>query len=547
MFGDNAIIEKRQLMLKRILHYAISILPWIVLCFGVSYNVWYIVGPGSKLIDSDMSAELILANTLNHEHSILSTNWFYSTELHVFNIQWFFRIGLLLFPHNWSIARATAMILIMITLIALWICLGYISGYYKIAIWIAAFTMLPFGEHYQYYCTFGGFYWMHHIYILLGIVLITCTVDYRHLFSHKQRKAFAITSIIIGLITGLNGIRTLMNLYIPLLLATAILLSFKVRNTGINSWKFINQKARAESKAFLTVLASVVSSTIGYFFSVNVLSTKYPYESFVELNLVPYDFHFELKNFIYMFGFNPNIRVFSIEGIVSLFGLLIGGSVIICAINLIRKFNTLSPVEQLLVLVSVVAIAINDLVLCFGDNYQVYYWVPMFPYAFIIIWLQLSTTKFNLTGIVESILVIMACSMCISSVITIDNSISTPKHGDPAIYDLTKWLQTMGYTQGCTANSFWRSQIITEMSNGEIEVWTLNDNSSDGVLHWLQNSSHATQYPSGRHFLLLDGEYNITQEDEHVLRGNGTIVYGDDNYSIYEFEDSSWIPRPNEE
>ena len=52
---------------------------------------------------------MILADLLNREGSVISHNWFYSTELKVVNLQWFYRLGLLLFPDDWHLARTFGM------------------------------------------------------------------------------------------------------------------------------------------------------------------------------------------------------------------------------------------------------------------------------------------------------------------------------------------------------------------------------------------------------------------------------------------------------
>lgn len=45
--------------------------------------------PGKWIVDSDLASEMILSDLLNKEGSIISHNWFYSTELKVVNLQWF--------------------------------------------------------------------------------------------------------------------------------------------------------------------------------------------------------------------------------------------------------------------------------------------------------------------------------------------------------------------------------------------------------------------------------------------------------------------------
>ena len=92
--------------------------PWLWMAAGYLFMLLYHIVPGRWIIDSDLAGEMVLADLLNQEGSILSNNWFYTTELRVFHLQWFYRLGLLLFPHNWHAARVFAMALVLALLAA---------------------------------------------------------------------------------------------------------------------------------------------------------------------------------------------------------------------------------------------------------------------------------------------------------------------------------------------------------------------------------------------------------------------------------------------
>lgn len=72
--------------------------------------VWYlaacffVIRFANNYIDSDMSSELVLARLLADEGSLISKNWFYSTELRVLNTQLVFMPLFLVFD-NWHTVR----------------------------------------------------------------------------------------------------------------------------------------------------------------------------------------------------------------------------------------------------------------------------------------------------------------------------------------------------------------------------------------------------------------------------------------------------------
>ena len=57
--------------------------PFIWLAGGIIWDVWYYIVRGKMMLDSDASANMVLADVLNSEHSLtgLSRNWLYSAEL----------------------------------------------------------------------------------------------------------------------------------------------------------------------------------------------------------------------------------------------------------------------------------------------------------------------------------------------------------------------------------------------------------------------------------------------------------------------------------
>lgn len=91
------------------LHRLWQALPWLWMAAAYLFDLWYQLVPGKWIVDSDLASEMILSDLLNKEGSIISHNWFYSTELKVVNLQWFYRLGLLLFPDDWHLARAFGM------------------------------------------------------------------------------------------------------------------------------------------------------------------------------------------------------------------------------------------------------------------------------------------------------------------------------------------------------------------------------------------------------------------------------------------------------
>ena len=109
------------------LHKVWQALPWLWMAAAYLFDLWYQLVPGKWIVDSDLASEMILSDLLNKEGTIISHNWFYSTELKVVNLQWFYRLGLLIFPNDWHLARTfgMAITLALFLLIYLFLIIGW--------------------------------------------------------------------------------------------------------------------------------------------------------------------------------------------------------------------------------------------------------------------------------------------------------------------------------------------------------------------------------------------------------------------------------------
>ncbi len=105
-------------------------------------------------------------------------------------------------------------------------------------------------------------------------------------------------------------------------------------------------------------------------------------------------------------------------------------------------------------------------------------------------------------------------------------------------------LQNEGYAEGYT--TFWRANVLTELSNGAIEVWDWQDSgrdqhitvgSIDDTYKWLQLRSHDYTHPEGKVFLLFtkneweNNPWAGKLSTEHIVyQSDGYIVIGYENY-----------------
>ena len=117
-------------------------------------------------------------------------------------------------------------------------------------------------------------------------------------------------------------------------------------------------------------------------------------------------------------------------------------------------------------------------------------------------------------------------------------------------------IAEQGYTQGYA--TFWNANVVTELSNGQLEMWHWNDGKQEiadledfnDIYPWLQEKSHLTEVPSGKVFVLLsaneDYYFEFTKkfsQDNVIYRAENYYDYGYRDYIAYGFESYEELSR----
>lgn len=183
-------------------------------------TVFFILRHGTKLINSDCAAEIILADLLNKEHALMSTNWFYSTELKILDTNLFFKLGLWLSPDNWNVARTIAVAAALIIIFAVSFSLMHAL---KASKWcsclFAAFTICPVGPWYGWNVLYNLYYVMH---VATTMVTLALFVRFINRKNPVEKKWEIVLLTLISLLAGMVGIRRLMICIVPLWLASIV-------------------------------------------------------------------------------------------------------------------------------------------------------------------------------------------------------------------------------------------------------------------------------------------------------------------------------------
>ena len=141
--------------LRRILSWLALAVCFAVLCVFLWRNV-------TDLLDSDMASDMIYADLLRQEGSLLSSNWYYSSEIRILSNHLFFT-PLFYLTRDWHLVRflGTALSYVLL-LLSLWTVTRQV-GLRRWFPLIGAALLLPLSIAYTHYSLVGTFYMPHHI------------------------------------------------------------------------------------------------------------------------------------------------------------------------------------------------------------------------------------------------------------------------------------------------------------------------------------------------------------------------------------------------
>ena len=540
-------------MTERIREKKDTIIPLIWMIAAYVWDMWYQIVRGREMLDSDISSGIVLAYRLNTEHSLtgLSKNWIYATGIRFLESQWLYRIGLAMFPGNWHMARTVAMAMSLIILaFSSWLVFHSI-GRDSWGLWAAALTLFPGGGWYFWQTIFGLQYTP---YIIISHFCFSLIMLSKTRWGSIRGTIYMSVMLLLSLGAGLNGIKQLMVFYAPLCLTACVVLIMGIRRCGAGCFTEKTIRRDNSFRFFILSVAASVAAVAGYLINSKILARIYPFEQY-DSTLIEYQGFFEcLKMYLWDFGFANGKRLMSPTGIASMCGVLFGLLVIVSGVRLIVRLGQLPESEQTLILLSCTSI----LFCCFMFAYlsghgDIQYFQPVIPMGFFLVVMEIFTEKWietekgdgnALSGKVGiTVMNLAMIVMLIASAGTIHNENNEPFHkyrARPTLGKVVDVLIDKGYTQG--VSTFWTSNVVTELSDGAIEMWTLSTESPDEYLNRAQRKDHMVNPPAGRYFYIFDltrGEdeanvdLGLAYVEKHQEAGMPAPIYYDEDFIIY--------------
>lgn len=507
-------------------HSLFQLFPWVWLAVSYIGTMLVMCLCCRGYIDSDMSSEMVLADLLNQEGGLLSTNWWYSTELRVFYLQIFQRLGLLLFPGDWFAARMFSQGLWLLVFVLAYLYMARGLGLRSSGAWGAAALMCPFGSWYFWYVPFGGYYLPHALLVMLSFGAML----------HLVRPAPPVRRILQILLllfscgaSGLNGVKGLMAFYLPMLLAAGTAIFLQLEYAPKHS-------PRAELRLLGVAFFGFLAAGAGYLVNSTILASNHHFISYNEQTWNILDLDTLLNKwgeFLSLFGYPSDslmgnqVPLFSLVGILGAFGLLTAGALVFSLFRLLFRWKEVRDLRFVSVLLLASILLVQGIAFaCTGTpgSINASYWLTIIPFVFPVLQLEGETEHFRLPGMRQAAAGAFVLCIVASSVGTVLHFFDQPLRADPRLETVCNALVDYGCTAGFA--SFWNGNVLTEWSSGQLEVWVVPDYGAPSATAWLQKTDHAT-LPEGEVFLLSTySELSSMGLDE--LPAHSNVIYNDD-------------------
>ena len=517
-----------------------------------------------KLLDSDASSELVLAHLLADNNQLLSPDWFYSTELRVLNTQLIYMPLFKIFT-DWKLVRFFGALLLQAILVLSYYFLSRQAGFSRnVFLFTGGLLLLPASTAYTRIVLLHCYYVPH---IAIGFFLLGLLLG----FGNQEKKrgwriAYFILFLLLSLTSGLGGVRQILVTFLPLLAAAFLLLlgsdSFRavthedMENGAAPALRRLRETALCrEAKTLYLSAGGAVLAAVGYLINNHILSKAYSFTNYGGMRLkspVVDDINPLLSSLLELFGYKANAKVFSKEGLVSLLSVVCLVLVLLMGIYLIvriRRVETLS--WRLLALFFICTLVVNTAVFLLTRTTTALYYIPIFIYfvPLLAVWLGQCKRVFPplWKGAVCLIAAVFAANGLLvteylvkkpeDSPITYTGLVYTERDTVDHLAPVVHFLQTNGYTYGYA--NFWDANVITEMTNGQIEMVNTNIDRILSSYNWLMSKKLLEPgYHTGDTFVLLSaaGEKSCSEGGYDWFK-KGTRVYADGRFSVYAYDE----------
>lgn len=533
-----------------------AILFWITAAFSLC-TTYYVTG---HILDSDTSSTLVFAEHLAGIGKLFSQDWMYSTSIEVISSHLIY-MPLFSLLDNWQSVRLIGTIILQALYVLSYAFMLRQAGVSKRVFYISAtLILLPIsvahGRIVLYHCYYIPLLVVD--FLMLGLVFRCAKVD-----NWKKPGPYlsVIALSVLSLLGGCGGIRQLMIAHAPMVLS-AFLFCF------LDFYKYekkISEMLTSDRTRilFFSVL-SAGASFVGFLVNVGYLCKRFTFADYGSTGLQILNFaelDDVLYGFFHQFGFREQVNMISAIGILSLLGLIAGIYCVYASIQTIKRYKKEDNICTTLLstfFLFFTGVTLFSFLVTGGDSG---YYYPLY-FAFCISWAapfliisheDVAAKKgFSFEKLFSWITVFTLLINGFANLTFFNGSKTFNQiYEGLTFYETDKKETLSGTVEYLTENdyqigyaTYWESNVLTEITNGDIRMINLFMGGEDGNLvyyNWL-TSLYLREVENPKPFLLLPADFRqyFERSDSYQYC---TLVYSDSYHCVYDILDrEAFIP-----
>lgn len=479
----------------------------------------YLNGRINKLLDSDMSSEMVLGQLLAQNNELMTTKFYYSTEMRVLSIQLVFALCFKLF-RDWHVIRMVVMVCLWVILIVAYYFLCRAMECRKYFLLTALLLFAPVSSCYFEFMLVAACY-------IPYVAIAFAALAMNELYMKAQRgsrKLWLVVSVLLAFVAGLGGPREIIALYGPIGVAAAA--------------ELLNKKNKTRWQQFIYATFVGAAALLGYALNMLVLARIYHFATWGWLGFQLADGSRMVEifsSFLQLFGARGTGTEYVFTCAVSVMWIVLTIGCIVYAYTheVSDGYRRLADFTVAVYLLYFLLYSVTNML--FSARYGILNTVLSIPL------LAMAANEVHLNESKRQWLLAVVATATIAVGALVLFRIAGEDQ-TTAQRDVTEKLLAEGYVNGYA--TFWNANVLTELSDGKIEVWQwcggqdLPEHSSDidDMTQWLQLASHMVEHPSGKVFALFtreEFESNPWRKNLHPE----DVIYENEEYIVMSYPD----------
>ena len=469
-----------------------------------------------RYLNAEDASEMILAQQMQQEGSLLSSNWYYSTELRVLspNLLWALLFNL---SGDWAFIRALGTVCMACLMLTSYFVLVRRARLGVTGFALSPLLLAPFSPVFFPYAVLLPYY---SVPVIIGFLTVACCVQ-----SEKSGWPFRLLVCVLNLFFGMGGVRGLMTLHLPILFVLAG--HFIKRENSLRALK---------KREYGLALLPVVSFLLGFVIHQLVLAPRYHLLGMSQVvTALPtaQQLTTRLLDIVAYFGFYPSNTVASPEGLSSGCALALTLLVAMGAIFVIRRRDG-NPAGRWITEYLLAAVAVSLLSFLFLSMYAPRYYIPSLAFCVPVLAVAFRGLGANSRLRQRAFIVAVVGCFCVTTVT--GGWYQAHRAENLEMKKVATLLQAQGYDLGYASQ--WNGNVLTELTNGEVRCVPVTNFDTLEKQQWLTDTGDPTQKYKGRVYLILTPVEAAGKGAALAAKAqaNGKLLYQTEAYLAYGFD-----------